>query len=97
LGQVIERIKARTFPAGVVVSLAMVRDERGQPLTYWQLADRHEKARAAAGIHFQLRDLRAKHGTDRAELEGILAARKALGHSSVKMTERYVRNRRGER
>jgi integrase len=96
LGEIIERIKSRAFPAGVVVSLALVRDERGQPLTYWQLADRHEKARALTGVHFQLRDLRAKHGTDRAELEGILAARKALGHSSVRMTERYVRDRRGE-
>lgn len=96
LGAVIERIKARSFPEGAVVSLAMVRDERGQPLTYWQLASRHEKARAAAGVDFQLRDLRAKHGTDRAETEGILAARKALGHSTVAMTEQYVRNRRGD-
>lgn len=96
LGRVIERIKARSFPEGVVVSLALVRDERGQPLTYWQLADRHEKARALAGVNFQLRDLRAKHGTDRAADEGILAARKALGHASVTMTEQYIRGRRGE-
>lgn len=96
LGRVIDRIKARTFPAGVVVTLYLVRDERGQPLTYWQLADRHEKARALAGINFQLRDLRAKHGTDRADIEGILAVRMALGHSSVTMTEQYIRRRRGE-
>lgn len=96
LGRVIERIKARTFPEEAVVSPALVRDEKGQHLTYDQLSDRHQKARAAAGVNFQLRDLRAKHGTDRAEIEGILAAREALGHTTVGMTERYVRRRRGE-
>lgn len=39
----------------------------------------------------QFRDLRAKAGTDKAAASGILAARIQLGHTSVKMTEQYVR------
>ncbi|WP_150698139.1 tyrosine-type recombinase/integrase [Pandoraea terrae] len=56
-------------------------------------------ARSAAGLpvgKYQFRDLRAKAGTDKAEGSGdIRAAQKQLGHSSITMTERYVRNRRG--
>ncbi|MCX8566757.1 MAG: Phage integrase family protein [Glomeribacter sp. 1016415] len=59
------------------------------------------QARTAAGLcaeEYQFRDLRAKAGTDRAELSGdIRRAQKQLGHTSIKMTEHYVRNRRGEK
>jgi integrase len=95
LGAVIDRIKARTFPPEVVVSLALVRNEHGQRMTYSALEQRHARARKRAGVAFNLQDLRAKHGTDREELEGLLATRRALGHASVTMTERYVRNRAG--
>lgn len=40
---------------------------------------------------FQFRDLRAKAGTEKADSDGIVEARRQLGHSSVKMTEHYVR------
>ena len=65
------------------------------------LRRRFDLARAAAGISkelFQLRDLRAKAGTDKAESSGdIMQARDQLGHTTVTMTEHYVRNRKGKR
>lgn len=90
---VVEQIKARQYPG--VVSLSLIRDESGQPLTYSALVQRFSETCKRAGVKFQLRDLRAKHGTDRAIREGILAARDALGHSTVTMTEGYVRARGG--
>jgi len=45
---------------------------------------------------FQLRDLRAKAATDKADSAGdIREAQNQLGHTSVVMTEQYTRNRRG--
>ncbi|CAI8900122.1 hypothetical protein EMIT0215P_30355 [Pseudomonas serboccidentalis] len=47
---------------------------------------------------FQMRDLRAKAGTDKAESSGdILQARDQLGHTTVVMTEQYIRNRKGKK
>lgn len=63
-------------------------------MTYDALFNRFEKARKAAGIHFQLRDLRAKAATD---LEDLALAQKLLGHSSRSMTEHYVKRRAGEK
>lgn len=97
LGMVLERIRIRQFKPGVVVSLALIRNERGQRMTYSALEQRHARARTKAGVDFNLQDLRAKHGTDREALEGLLATRKALGHSSVAMTEHYLRRRQGDR
>lgn len=94
LAGVLERIKGRTFPAEAVVSLAMVRDEAGQRITYDALQDRLQAARAAAGVHFQLRDLRAKAATD---LEDLALAQRLLGHSSRSMTEHYTKQRVGEK
>ena len=46
----------------------------------------------------QFRDLRAKAGTDKAQNTGdIRQAPKQLGHSTVVMTEHYVRRRHGEK
>lgn len=94
LAAVIERIKGRSFPAGAVVTLALVRDEGGQRMTYDALSDRFQAARATAGVHFQLRDLRAKAATD---LDDLALAQRLLGHSSRAMTEHYVKDRIGER
>lgn len=70
-------------------------------MTPAMLRSRFDKARKAAGIEkveFQLRDLRAKAGTDTAELSGdILKARDQLGHTTVVMTEHYIRERRGKK
>jgi integrase len=76
LSAVLDRIKGRQFPERAVVSLALVRDENGQRMTYDALSDRFQAARARAGVHFQLRDLRAKAATD---LGGLGACSKAAG------------------
>jgi integrase len=41
----------------------------------------------------QLRDLRAKAGTD---IGNPQQAQRLLGHSGITMTEHYIRNRRGD-
>lgn len=94
LAAVLERIRNRTFPASAVVTVALVRDEAGQRLTYDALQDRFQAARAAAGVHFQLRDLRAKAATDMGDLA---LAQRLLGHSSRAMTEHYTKQRVGEK
>jgi integrase len=90
----VARIRDRKFPDDAVVTLAMIRDERGQPLTYDALFNRFEEARTKAGVHFQLRDLRAKAATD---LEDLALAQKLLGHTTRAMTEKYTKQRIGER
>ena len=58
------------------------------------LEARFRKAAKAVGSTFQLRDFRAKAGTDKAESSGdIRKAQKQLGHSTVTMTEDYIRAR----
>jgi integrase len=94
LAGVVERIKGQTFPANAVVTFAMVRDEAGQRITYDALSDRFQAARTRAGVHFQLRDLRAKAATD---LDDLALAQRLLGHSSRAMTEHYTKQRIGER
>lgn len=95
LAGVLERIKVRQFPENAVVTLALVRDESGQRMTYDALSDRFQAARAAARVqHFQLRDLRAKAATD---LGDLALAQRLLGHSSRAMTEHYTKDRIGEK
>lgn len=71
----------------------LLRDENGSRLSYDVLWDRFDKARQAAGVNFQFRDLRAKAATDSVDLA---AAQKLLGHQSRAMTEHYTRNRAGD-
>lgn len=94
-------------------SLYLVCNEEGERLSYFALDSRFEKARTAAqrlatspgmvdlaneiGL-FQFRDLLAKAATDKADqTNDIRAAQKQLGHSSITMTEHYLRNRRGDK
>lgn len=99
LAVLIERIIARKRSIqGKVVSTKLLVNEDGQPLTYYALRHRFDKARIAAGIDFddfQFRDLRAKAATDKTDSDDIRAAQRQLGHASVVMTEHYVRKRRG--
>jgi integrase len=47
----------------------------------------------ANGIkEFQFRDLQAKAGTDKEEIDGISAAQDQQGHATATMTEHYVRH-----
>ena len=59
-------------------------------MTYHMLRRRFDAARQAAGVDkaaFQMRDLRAKAGTDKAESSGdIRTAQKQLGHTTVALT-----------
>lgn len=109
LAAVLTRIQGRAYK---VTSLALVRNERGQPLSYSALDNRFEDARnraavalddagsselAAAIRTFQFRDLRAKAGTDKADATDLRSAQQQLGHKNLKTTEIYVRRRLGEK
>lgn len=98
LAQVLERIAERKAGYKVHATRLIVGND-GQPWTYDRLRRAFRDTCTLAGIDadaFQLRDLRAKAGTDKADSAGdIREAQKQLGHSSVVMTEAYTRNRRG--
>ncbi|WP_253185519.1 tyrosine-type recombinase/integrase [Burkholderia plantarii] len=100
LKALIDRIRARK--AGYkVVSTVLIVNERGERMTLDTLQRRFREARRRAGIgdsEFQFRDLRAKAGTDKTDSTGdIRQAQKQLGHTTIGMTEHYVRNRRGDK
>jgi len=73
-------------------SLFLVHDKKGRPITAGSLRTRFEKAREAAGVDFQFRDLRAKAGTDASTLADAQAL---LGHAAATTTDRYIRARLG--
>lgn len=86
LKAVLDRMAARG-----VTSLRLVVAENGQALTLSGIRARFKRE---AGADFQLRDLRAKAGTDVAEETGdARKAQKQLGHSTITMTETYLRSR----
>ena len=90
LKKVLERIQKRPRR---ITTLWLLQGESAR-LTQSQLRTRFEKARAAAGVDFQFRDLRGKAATD---LNDLAAAQKLLGHSGREMTEHYVKAKAGER
>ncbi|SCX92270.1 Phage integrase family protein [Nitrosospira sp. Nl5] len=105
LGLLIENITARKKGSSVH-NLALIISQGGFALSTSGLDNGFERARIkaadkadrsgqpdlAARIRgFQFRDLRAKAGTEKADSHGLVEARRQLGHSSVKMTEHYVR------
>jgi integrase len=96
----IDRIMARKA-AHKVRSTRLIVTEDGTPMSASMLRGRFDAAREKAGVNkseFQLRDLRAKAGTDKAESSGdIMQARDQLGHTTVVMTEQYIRDRKGKK
>lgn len=111
LAELIERLTKPAAKPGKVRSLTLICSERGEALTALALRFRFEKAREKAAQvakergqpdlgsaieTFQFRDLRAKAGTDKEEKEGMAAAKDQLGHADEKMTQRYVRHRKGK-
>ncbi|UXY16686.1 site-specific integrase [Chitiniphilus purpureus] len=86
LAKVIERILARPVEPGHVASSHLIRDAKGQALTYAKLRGMFDRARKASGVNFQLRDLRSKSATDELDLA---VANERLGHSTVTMTKHY--------
>jgi integrase len=91
LAEVIERIWSRPR---VRVSAYLVQDDDGKPLSMLALRSRFDKARRAAGVSFQFRDIRAKTASDTGDLSH---SQKLLGHKTRDMTEHYVRERLGQR
>jgi integrase len=89
-----------------VMSLALVNNAAGYPMTKAMLRGAFDRARIKAIEknpaladqirNFQFRDLRAKAGTDKEESHGMNAAQDQLGHSTQQMTQQYVRHRRGK-
>jgi integrase len=75
-----------------VISPYLIQDENGQPLTYFALRSRFDKAREAAKVSFQFRDIRAKAATDTGDLAH---SQKLLAHKNREMTEHYVKARLG--
>ncbi|MHB1200688.1 MAG: tyrosine-type recombinase/integrase [Polaromonas sp.] len=91
LAAVIARINERPKQA---ISVYLIQDENGQPLTQGTLRSRFDKARTLAKVDFQFRDIRAKAATDTGDLAH---SQTLLGHKNRAMTEHYVRSRTGER
>ena len=91
LATLIERINGRPRNA---ISPFLIQDENGQPLSYFAMRSRFDKARTLAKVSFQFRDLRAKAATDTGDLAH---SQKLLAHKNREMTEHYVRTRIGER
>jgi integrase len=99
LRQLLDRIATRKV-AYVVHATRLIVGDDGQPWTYDRLRRSFRDTCTLAGIDadaFQFRDLRAKAGTDKTDSDDIRAAQQQLGHSSVVMTEHYVRKRRGSK
>lgn len=90
LAAVLDRLLGQTYP---VQTMHLVLDEKGKRMSLATVRRRFWVARAAAGITYQLRDIRAKSGSD---VESILAAQKLLGHSNEQTTTVYRRGRVGE-
>jgi integrase len=76
----------------VKVASQLVQNAKASRITYAALRSRFDKARAAAGVEFQFRDLRAKAATDVADLAH---AQGLLGHKTRAMTEHYTKDRIG--
>lgn len=91
LADAIDRINSRPRKA---VSAFLIQDEKGQPLSSSALRSRFDKAREAAKVSFQFRDIRAKSASDTGDLAH---SQKLLAHKNREMTEHYVRARIGDR
>lgn len=91
LAAVIERINTRPR---IATNTFLIQDEKGQPLSQHAMRSRFDKARVAANVSFQFRDLRAKAATDTGDLAH---SQRLLAHKNRQMTEHYVRTRQGER
>lgn len=91
LAQVIERINARSRQRH---SAYLIQDDNGRPLSMLAMRSRFDKARKAAGVSFQFRDIRAKTASDTGDLGH---SQRLLGHKNRDLTEHYVRERIGQR
>jgi integrase len=91
LAKLIDQINGRPRNA---ISPFLIQDENGQPLSYFAMRSRFDKAQRLAKVSFQFWDIRAKAATDTGDLAH---SQKLLAHKNRDMTEHYVRMRVGER
>lgn len=91
LGALVEKLLAHAKAPAYLIA-----NDDGSAVTPQQLRGRFEKAREAAGVDFQFRDIRAKSGTEASAAGGLDHAQKLLGHKHQTMTQHYVRARQGE-
>ena len=91
LATVIARIASR---ARVRRSTFLIQNDNGRPLSMLGMRGRFDKARKAAGVAFQFRDIRARTASDTGDLEH---PQELLGHRNRDMTEHYARERIGQR
>ena len=87
----IARIASR---ARVRRSTFLIQNDNGRPLSMLGMRGRFDKARKAAGVAFQFRDIRARTASDTGDLEH---SQELLGHRNRDMTEHYARERIGQR
>lgn len=90
LATLVERITARPRER---LSDFLIQDDNGRPLSMLAMRSRFDKARRAAGVSFQFRDIRAKTASDTGDLAH---SQRLLGHKNRDMTEHYVRQRVGQ-
>jgi integrase len=106
LSALLDRIKSHKQAFTIrPLNLLIVGD--GRAMNYHTLRGRFDKAREAAAKanpllanairRFRFMDLRAKAATDKSETTTIHAAQRQLGHSTIVMTEHYVRDRKGDK
>jgi integrase len=103
---VLERIAQRKLTS-IIHTLQLICAENGRALSQGALRQRFVKTRKKAAkqnpsisidlLNYQYRDLRAKAASDKAESGTIRDAQLQLGHSTMAMTEHYVRARRGQK
>ncbi len=91
LGELVERLLAHPKAPAFLIA-----NDNGSAVTPQQFRGRFDKARAAAGVSFQFKDIRAKAGTEANAAGGMGHAQKLLGHKHASMTQHYVRARVGE-
>jgi len=106
LAALLDHIATRKAQIQKPLADTLLVDENGQPLGKAQLRYRFAKALKLAAEKYphmaermatiQMRDIRAKSGTDKREAEGLDAAQGLLGHKRSDMTEHYTRQRKGQ-
>ncbi len=94
VGELADVLKRITSRPRVRQSAYLLQDDDGKPLSLLALRGRFDKARKAAGVSFQFRDIRAKTASDTGDLGH---SQRLLGHKNRDMTEHYVRERIGQR
>jgi integrase len=102
INRILERKKTLS-----VRTLQLICTETGRPISQNALRLRFDRAREKAIKkhphlaedikNFQFRDLRAKAASDKTDSDSIHAAQKQLGHTTLAMTEQYVRPKRGQK